>query len=147
MLIVQSFADAGIGGQTFKVIDSFFGEDRPEIQLQPEKVLVRRKDGTPRGNPLSCLAFILLIRNLAAYIRSESKAFAALYADDTAVARPNLNGLLPKISSRLRNRRLEINKKGPSLELPHLEGSKEARAVLHALRGTGAVPPSLITQS
>ncbi|XP_018494505.1 uncharacterized protein LOC108864068 [Galendromus occidentalis] len=112
-LMLQSFADVGVGGQALKIIDSFFGEDHLEIQLQHEKVHVSQNDGTPQGNPLSCLAFILLIRNLVDFIRSEPKAFVALYADDIVIAHPNLNGLrsvLPRISTLLRARGLEINR-------------------------------------
>ncbi|XP_003741050.1 uncharacterized protein LOC100901342 [Galendromus occidentalis] len=74
-LMLQSFADVRVGGQALKIIDSFFEKDHLEIQLQHEKVRVSQNDGTPQGNPLSCLAFILLIRDLVDFIRSESKAF------------------------------------------------------------------------
>ena len=96
-----------------KIIESFSEENHLEIQLEHEKVFVTQNDGTPQGNPLSCLAFILLIRGLADFIRSESKAFVAMYADDIVVAHPDLNGLrsvLPKIVSWLRNLGLEINR-------------------------------------
>ncbi|XP_018496824.1 uncharacterized protein LOC108864883 [Galendromus occidentalis] len=113
VLMVQSFAEAGVGGKALRVIDSFFDEDLLQIQLQHEKVSVRQNDGTPQGNPLSCLAFILLIRGLVDFIRAESRAFVCLYADDIVVAHPDLNGLrniLPKISTWLRKQGLEINK-------------------------------------
>ena len=70
-MMLQSFADAGVGGQVLKVIDSFFEEDQLDIRLQHELVHVQQNVGTPQGNPLSCLAFIMLIRDFAEFVKSD----------------------------------------------------------------------------
>ena len=40
MMMVRSFAEAGVNGQTLKIIDSFFDEDLLQIQLQDGVVSV-----------------------------------------------------------------------------------------------------------
>ena len=96
--MLSAFSEAGVGGQLLHGLESFFEDDELIIQLRNGLVWVHQNNGTPQGNPLSCLAFIVLIRDLVEFVRSESRCFIALHAQDVVLSHHDLNGLKSMLS-------------------------------------------------
>jgi len=134
-LLVESFQRAGVGGALLNVIGSFFAEDTLLVEGSDEVLRVRQNVGTPQGDPLSCISFILLLADLVSFVRGEFRStLVVMYADDIVVAHRDL-GAIKRITAIvetfLRSRGLEINSRKTKAIKFRCGGSLVANDVIH----------------
>ena len=113
-LLIDSFRKAGVGGPLLRVLFSLLDGDSLLVDSGGGNVIqVEQNLGTPQGNPLSCLAFSLLLSELPEFIREEFRhSLVVMYADNIVIAHYH-HGAITAVVNRtvdfLRQRGLEVN--------------------------------------
>ena len=113
-LMTQGFKDAGVNGPILKVIESFFHEDKLKIASgNGVHVDVAQNRGTPQGDPLSCIAFTLLLADLPQKVIDEfNHGLVVMFADDIIIAHVNkliVQQMLDLVGEYLARKGLELN--------------------------------------
>ena len=89
-LMARALKNAGVNGSMLGVILAFFDDDKLQVDTGSGAAYVLQNRGTPQGDPLSCIAFSLLLADLPSEVLHEFRTgFIAMYADDIIIAHRN----------------------------------------------------------